>query len=300
MINTNTYIKETIPYFYIIQHKTSKKMYAGSKWAVGCNPSTFMIPNGYTTSSAPINSIIDLEGFDSFVILRIDTNLDGLSAYDYESLFLQTNGCARSKYWYNYHDNTNLFPPLYGTLEFENLMYDKFGVSNAFQSPIIQDQIKQSNLKNNGVEYPMQSPTIREKSRQTSLKVYGCVCPLQNPEVRQKSQNTMMLKYGVPDAKQIIVTCPHCNKSGAITGLKAKHFDNCKLNPNIKYTTCPHCNISHHSKSVMKLYHFDNCKSNPNYIKKIKPLIQCPYCIMESINKTNMTRYHFDNCKLKP
>ena len=69
MINTNTYIKETIPYFYIIQHKTSKKMYAGSKWAVGCNPSTFMIPNGYTTSSAPINSIIDLEGFDSFVIL---------------------------------------------------------------------------------------------------------------------------------------------------------------------------------------------------------------------------------------
>ena len=51
MINTNTYIKETIPYFYIIQHKTSKIMYAGSRWIVGCHPDEFMQHKGYSTSS---------------------------------------------------------------------------------------------------------------------------------------------------------------------------------------------------------------------------------------------------------
>lgn len=72
------------PYFYIIQHKTSKKMYAGARWAEGCHPGEFMQPKGYQTSSNTILDIIEQEGLEAFETLRLDINLDGLSAYDCE------------------------------------------------------------------------------------------------------------------------------------------------------------------------------------------------------------------------
>lgn len=39
-INQGTNMSSTTiytPYFYIIHHKTSKKMYAGARWAEGCH-----------------------------------------------------------------------------------------------------------------------------------------------------------------------------------------------------------------------------------------------------------------------
>lgn len=56
MFSTNTYT-QTIPYFYIIRHIESNKMYAGSRYAKNCHPSEFMTVNGYTTSSSEINYI---------------------------------------------------------------------------------------------------------------------------------------------------------------------------------------------------------------------------------------------------
>ena len=47
-----------IPYFYIIQHITSGKYYAGVKYAENSNPDTFLQPNGYQTSSKIIQNII--------------------------------------------------------------------------------------------------------------------------------------------------------------------------------------------------------------------------------------------------
>jgi len=102
-----------------------------------------MQPNGYKTSSTKILEIIEQEGVDIFEVLRIDTNLDGLSAYDYESLFLQTIDCANSHDWYNGHNNSGIS---FGTQEFENSMLEKYNVINPSQIDYVRDIIS-DNMK---------------------------------------------------------------------------------------------------------------------------------------------------------
>ena len=112
------------PYFYIIQHIESKKLYAGSRYASGCHPDEFMQPNGYQTSSNTIKSIIEQEGLLSFSILRIDTYCDNIHPYDYESLFLQHLDCAKSPNWYNGHNNDGIS---YRTEYYDAIMIKKYG-----------------------------------------------------------------------------------------------------------------------------------------------------------------------------
>lgn len=222
MTSANTYIEQTLPYFYIIQHKKSKKMYAGSKYAKGCNPSAFMIPNGYTTSSLVINSIIEQEGFDSFVILRIDTNLDGLSAYDYETLFLQCNNCAESNDWYNKHNNSGIS---FGTDNFTQSMLAKYNVEHNSQTKEFKQKYKQTCLNRYGSDNPMKNSTIREKAKQTCLNRYGYDISLKNPIIREKAKQTNQEKYGVDFSSQV----PEFIEQRAITRRKSllKKFE-CK------------------------------------------------------------------------
>jgi hypothetical protein len=63
--------KETTPYFYIIQHKDTKIKYAGIRYAKGRNPSEFMQPKGYKTSSSTISRIIQSEGLEAFNVIKI-------------------------------------------------------------------------------------------------------------------------------------------------------------------------------------------------------------------------------------
>ena len=351
MISTNTYIKETIPYFYIIQHKTSKKMYAGSRWAVKCHPNEFMQSNGYTTSSKLINSIINQEGLESFDILRIDTNLDGLSAYDYETKFLQCNDCSKSSYWFNQHNNT--IPPQYGTIEFYDFMLLKHGNKNynnrdkyeitclekydhisTNQVLEIKEKQKNTKLERYGNEnynnpnlakqtkhkiYGDENYNNRDKYEITCLEKYGYISANQVHEIKEKSlntkleknggkyfsedslismENTLMLKYNVKHNSQIQVTCPWCDKTGGLCGMKSEHFDKCKLNPNHISTiyVCPHCNLEGSNKGNMFNNHFDKCKLNLKYVPTI---YTCPWCDITSYNKGALNRWHFDNCKLK-
>jgi hypothetical protein len=76
-------------------------MYAGARWKYGCNPEEFMKPDGYCTSSFTMEEIIKTEGICVFEILRIDTNLNGLSAEEYEKRFLAIHKCRTSPEWYN-------------------------------------------------------------------------------------------------------------------------------------------------------------------------------------------------------
>jgi NUMOD3 motif len=76
-----------LPFFYVIQHRVSGKLYAGYK---GKKPDlgTFMTNDGYMTSSGSIKYILKTEGIDSFIIRRIrlfDTYQD---AFNHEISFL--------------------------------------------------------------------------------------------------------------------------------------------------------------------------------------------------------------------
>ncbi len=115
----------TRPYFYIIEHISSNKKYAGSRWAKNCSPEEFMKPGGYTTSSNKINDIIKQEGLSSFNIVSL---IEMNDPYEYETNFLCDNDCSNSNEWFNSHNNTR--PPPYGSEKFKALMMQKYGVTH--------------------------------------------------------------------------------------------------------------------------------------------------------------------------
>jgi hypothetical protein len=289
MTSTNTYTAQTIPYFYIIQHKISKKLYAGSKWAKGCNPNTFMIKNGYTTSSPIINLIIKSEGLDSFYILRIDTNLDGLSAYDYETLFLQCNNCAESTDWYNKHNNTLLM--VFGKNDYTEFMLAKYNVKHNSQIPKVKEQKKLTCFKNSGFDYPMQSLITQEKSKQTNLKNSGFEYNLQIPYVKEQIKITCLEKYGYSHPLQ----SPIIKEKSKQTNLKNSGFD---------YPMQSLITQEKSKQTCLEKYGVDNPSKNPIIRNKVKvtndnkPILICP-CCNSSGKGHNWTRWHFNKCKLK-
>lgn len=133
----------TIPYFYIIQHKSSGKKYAGSRWAKGCSPLELLTENGYKTSSTTIHSIISKEGLDSFSILHI-IELD--NPYEYETKFLIENNCANSEIWFNKHNNENK-PAPYGSSEFKQSLKEKYGVEHNTMIPEVKKRMIESAKK---------------------------------------------------------------------------------------------------------------------------------------------------------
>ena len=72
---------------------------------------------------------------------------------------------------------------------------EKYGTSNVFSSDYGKQLIKETNLKNLGVEYPQQSERCRKKKEKTNLKIYGNKCPA-NFENQRKSKQTKKEKYG--------------------------------------------------------------------------------------------------------
>ena len=122
----------TIPYFYIIRHISSKKLYAGCRYAKGCNPSELLTRGGYYTSSNTIRKIIEIEGLEAFEIIRIDTYCDGLHPHDYETLFLEINNVSKSSIWYNIHENSS---SAFNSATFKKNMLNKYGVDNYGRLP---------------------------------------------------------------------------------------------------------------------------------------------------------------------
>ena len=191
MPSTNTYT----PYFYIIRHISSQKLYAGSRYAKNCHPDEFMQPNGYTTSSTIINSIIKSEGLESFEILRIDINCDGLHPHDYETAFLEINDCADLDNWFNKHNN-NLYTS-FGTENYKQSMLERYGYTTPQHIPEIKEKTKQTNLEKYGVEYPVLSVDVQKKIKQTNLEKYGVANPFESEEIQKRIQQTNLEKYGV-------------------------------------------------------------------------------------------------------
>ena len=86
-----TSLPEEIPFFYVIQHVPSGKYYAGSKYGKNKRrpiPSTFMLPEGYCTSSEDVLSLIRRDGHSSFTIRKIRFFYTSREARSYEHRFL--------------------------------------------------------------------------------------------------------------------------------------------------------------------------------------------------------------------
>lgn len=154
------------PYFYIIQHKESKKLYAGARWVEGCHPDKFMKENEYQTSSKIIQKIISNEGLDIFDVVLIDSECDGIHPYKYETIFLEENDCAGSDNWYNVHNNKfdDISPMPFGSDLFKQTMIDLYGVDNCMKVSSIKQKQKDAErktlLERYGVIHNMQIPGL--------------------------------------------------------------------------------------------------------------------------------------------
>ena len=197
-------MKTSTPYFYIIRHIDSGIMYAGSRHASGCNPDELLTYAGYITSSKLVHKIIQEQGISSFEILRIDTNLDGYSAVDYESSFLEVNNCAHSSDWYNMYNNHGMS---LGTEKFKKYMMGTYGYENAMNSALLRDKMYNTKLLryNNGyfnnhnqikhtklIRYGDEHYADRKKTHRTKLKRYGC----RYTGIVDKVRRTKLIRYG--------------------------------------------------------------------------------------------------------
>ncbi len=71
------------PYFYKLKHKKTGKYYVGSQYGKDSNPDNLWV--NYFTSSKIVNSLINEDGKDSFVIVEIKPRPD---AREYEQRYL--------------------------------------------------------------------------------------------------------------------------------------------------------------------------------------------------------------------
>lgn len=93
-----------------------------------------------------------------------------------------------------------------------NTVYEKYGVTNVFSSPEVQEQIRRTNLRRYGYANPMSNPEIAAKSaekryehineimntvRNRNKEKYGVDWVMQVPEIREKARQTCLKKYGV-------------------------------------------------------------------------------------------------------
>lgn len=135
----------TIPYFYIIQQKSTGRYYAGSRWAAGSTPLELLQEDGYKTSSSTIQKILEDDGLESFVIVKTRTFDEPAKAYEYETRFLRKVKAKVNQRFINKHENDR--PPAYGTEEHRQYMMDKYGVTHNTQIPEVIERMKSSQKK---------------------------------------------------------------------------------------------------------------------------------------------------------
>lgn len=180
------------PYFYIIQHTTTKMFYAGVRFSKNADPNELLREQrGYWTSSKLIRKIIQEQG-NVFIIRKIKIFADSFSARNYETRFLKRIKATSNPYWYNQHENDAIDPSIVVKASF-----DKYGVGNPFQSPEIQLKSQQTRLEKYGVPFYSQTEEYHVKVAATSQPIYGTDRPASSDIIKDKIKETNVSKYGV-------------------------------------------------------------------------------------------------------
>lgn len=177
------------PYFYVIQDNRNGMYYAGAKWAKDANPSNFMKPGGYETSSSTVKILIEQYGHDNFVIRKLRVFATAEKAQSYETRFLCIIDAKNNPKFYNGHNNDYLHST--NSKAFKDYL-KSHGVENTFQIPEVKEKIRRSNIKNFGVPYPMMSTAIQEKAKHTKKQRYND----ENFVNVEKMKRTKEEKYG--------------------------------------------------------------------------------------------------------
>jgi len=118
------------PYYYVIKHKPSGKLYAGSQYGKNSDPSNLL--KTYFTSSKVVKQLIEKDGADSFVIEHVDCRPD---AREHEQNYLMEmyKKYGREKFL-DLYLNRNLSPGIILTQDIIERANVKRKVSNSISS----------------------------------------------------------------------------------------------------------------------------------------------------------------------
>jgi hypothetical protein len=228
----------TIPYFYIIRHKQSGLLYAGSRWKNGCEPNELLRPNGYYTSSKIVKKLLK-EDPDCFEIIHI--KFDCSDVKKYETCFLHENDCVKSELWLNGHDNKTLLS--HDSDEFKEIMIKLYGVDHWAKTKDGREFHRQQMIAYNNTPEAKAKLTERNKNNNPSKKIENRI----KHSIAMKETNERMIKNRThPSLK------PENTES-----LSQRMKVTMARQPEMK---CPYCDLISKNKANMLRWHFDKCK----------------------------------------
>lgn len=164
------------PFFYIIQHLPSGKLYAGYCCAKKhCDSSILMTVDGYKTSSKYIREIIKETGLSSFKTLRVRHFISRVDAQKHEINFLKRVDAMRNSLFINRSNGDRSFRYLTHTEEAKEKM------------------------RNNSMRGKKCKPRSEEHKRRLSKANSGKTLP---EEQRNKIRESMMGKPGPNKGKK--------------------------------------------------------------------------------------------------
>jgi hypothetical protein len=151
------------PYYYVIKHKPSGKLYVGSQYGKNSNPENLLTT--YFTSSKLVKELIEKDGVESFEIEYIDCRPD---AREYEQKFLMERykKHGREKFLQLYL-NRNLSPGILLTEEIIEKANKKRKISNSISAKKLLEEGRHNFQLNPNPSYK------KENKKKTSKRMKG-------------------------------------------------------------------------------------------------------------------------------
>lgn len=137
----------------------------------------------------------------------------------------------------------------------------RYGVENCFQSPEKIQKIKNTWIKNYGVDHPQKSKIIKEKIKETCLKKYGVINGGGSKQALEKIKNTCLKHFNTntPFKSEIIkekIKKTNLEKYGVDNPLKNKEIQEKRKKTCIKkYGTEYYFQSERYKKDFYKIYY---------------------------------------------
>jgi hypothetical protein len=228
---------KTTPYFYVLREVATDKLYAGVKFAKGCDPKDLLVT--YFTSSKIVKRILQGDK-NSFVVDRIKVFETTEEAIMYEKRFLTKVKAHLSSKWYNQSVSGAVSADLP-----KSVFNEKFGVDNPKQLQHIKEKAALTCIERFDAPSPFEAANFEEKRKNSMLSRHGVEYTTQSPELREKIRNSYMRRYGVDNPSKIpknrllqsrlmkekntvVKICEHCGKESNYGNYARWHGDKCR------------------------------------------------------------------------